>query len=96
MKCACGSTRWSVTDSRAFHTYIIRRRKCLKCGVRITTYEVSEEDYQRAKTRDIDRTVARLRRLAAEINLELGDDSEDHRAHTGVSVPEAAGTTGAA
>jgi len=40
MRCPyCGSTDSRVTDSRATGEGIRRRRECLSCGVRFTTYE---------------------------------------------------------
>jgi transcriptional repressor NrdR len=40
MRCAyCGHTDSKVTDSRVTETGIRRRRQCLSCGLRVTTYE---------------------------------------------------------
>lgn len=38
MLCACGG-KTGVIDTRAFSVYIRRRRKCLVCGERFSTYE---------------------------------------------------------
>jgi len=43
MKCpVCGKTDSKVIDSRPTDTEIRRRRQCLSCGRRFTTYEVHE------------------------------------------------------
>ena len=33
-----------VADSRRYKNMVMRRRKCLKCGKRFTTLEVTEKD----------------------------------------------------
>lgn len=38
MACPCGN-KTRVIDSRAFKAYVRRRRKCLACGARFSTYE---------------------------------------------------------
>jgi transcriptional repressor NrdR len=44
MKCQfCGCEESKVLDSRASDTAIRRRRECLKCGRRFTTYETIEK-----------------------------------------------------
>jgi len=40
----CGNTRLRVTDKRASPQGIRRRRECLKCGKRFTTYEKIERE----------------------------------------------------
>ena len=48
MKCdACGGTNLYVVDSRPANNGIgfKRRRECADCGKRITTYEVTQEEY---------------------------------------------------
>lgn len=44
--CSCGCAQYEVTDSRR-NTIIMRRRKCLNCGNRIITYEISKNDFER-------------------------------------------------
>ena len=43
----CGSDRLTVTDSRTYAKRIRRRRKCLNCGSRMTTYEISQTDFEK-------------------------------------------------
>jgi transcriptional regulator NrdR family protein len=40
---SCGSHGAKVTETRAQETYNRRRRECLACGHRTTSYEISEE-----------------------------------------------------
>ena len=40
----CGSMRNHVTDSRPSHKSVRRRRECLRCGSRFTTYELAGGD----------------------------------------------------
>lgn len=42
----CGSDKIAVNDSRKIHGVIRRRRKCLDCGKRTITCEISERDYE--------------------------------------------------
>ena len=39
----CGNDQFKVTDSRNVGQQIRRRRECLQCGERITTYETTRE-----------------------------------------------------
>lgn len=39
----CGSNQVSVSDSRPFGTYIRRRRICMECNKKHTTYEMQFE-----------------------------------------------------
>lgn len=44
MKCPeCGFEESKVIDSRPTENKVRRRRECIKCGVRFTTYEIIEE-----------------------------------------------------
>lgn len=44
MKCpVCGNTNSKVIDSRPTDSEIRRRRECLSCGRRFTTYEIHEQ-----------------------------------------------------
>jgi len=68
MNCpSCSSSDTAVIDSREAEggSAIRRRRKCLDCGVRFSTYEVLAESYEapRAAARD----QARVRVLLAEM-----------------------------
>lgn len=36
----CGSFNLTTSDSRPMDTYVRRRRKCLDCDNRVTTYEI--------------------------------------------------------
>lgn len=45
MKCPeCGFEESKVIDSRPTENRVRRRRECIKCGVRFTTYEIIEEN----------------------------------------------------
>lgn len=46
----CGAARTCVIDSRADSNglHVRRRRKCLKCRKRFTTYEVSVDEYEQS------------------------------------------------
>lgn len=53
MKCPyCGKTEFKVIDSRSKEEKIRRRRECLHCGRRFTTYEVVEEPLRLVVKRD--------------------------------------------
>ena len=43
----CGKEQLDVCDSRNFNGIRRRKKKCLACGHRITTYEISEYDYKK-------------------------------------------------
>ena len=44
MKCpACGCEESKVIDSRPTENKVRRRRECIQCGARFTTYEIIEE-----------------------------------------------------
>ena len=44
MKCpACGCEESKVIDSRPTENKVRRRRECIQCGTRFTTYEIIEE-----------------------------------------------------
>ncbi len=44
MKCPeCGCEESKVIDSRPTENKVRRRRECIKCGMRFTTYEIIEE-----------------------------------------------------
>lgn len=51
MECPiCGANNQSVVvDSRGMKAYIRRRRKCLKCGLLFTTYEVEADTIAEAR-----------------------------------------------
>lgn len=61
----CGAES-AVVDSRKEPTYVRRRRKCLNCGARWTTYEVSEESYH-ASLRYPARAIARVEQAQMEL-----------------------------
>jgi transcriptional regulator NrdR family protein len=42
----CGSLDLTVVDSRKSREYCRRRRKCLKCGFRQNTIEITLDDYE--------------------------------------------------
>ena len=53
LKCPyCGETEFKVIDSRSKEEKIRRRRECLHCGRRFTTYEVVEEPLRLVVKRD--------------------------------------------
>lgn len=41
----CGCAQFAVIDTRQ-KAIVRRRRSCLNCGNRITTYEISKEDFE--------------------------------------------------
>jgi transcriptional repressor NrdR len=99
MKCPyCGYTDTKVTDSREADDGIRRRRECLECGKRFTTYERvlaaplvvakkdgRREEFSREKVRSgIRRSCAKLPVSAAEIDS-LIDDVEAQLHATGLS-----------
>jgi transcriptional regulator NrdR family protein len=47
----CGSTNVSVVDSRPKENHIWRRRKCLECGEKYTTYEVDAKLFEKIKAK---------------------------------------------
>ena len=50
MKCPrCNAMGLAAADSRPYQGTIRRRRKCLNCGYRFTTFEIREEDYRKMK-----------------------------------------------
>lgn len=66
MKCKCGSRNHGVIDSRPCGEYIRRRRKCEECGLRWSTYEMSDEEVQVLHSRDSSRKLkALLKAIAA-------------------------------
>ncbi len=53
MKCPyCGYQETKVKDSRDFNVFVRRRRECIKCGKRFTTYERMELPVIYVKKRD--------------------------------------------
>lgn len=53
MQCPrCKAYGLSCTDSRPDGETIRRRRRCLNCGFRFTTYEISKEDYRNLKDKE--------------------------------------------
>lgn len=67
MKCPkCGSTSLSCIDSRPINETIRRRRKCMKCGQRFSTYEIRTEDYYGLKIIEtlLDDTLAFIEKIA--------------------------------
>ena len=50
MKCPkCNALGLAAADSRPYNGTIRRRRKCLNCGYRFSTFEIIEEDYRKMK-----------------------------------------------
>ena len=41
----CGSKKFETVDSRGNSCSIRRRKKCINCGERFTTYEIDENDF---------------------------------------------------
>lgn len=41
----CGSKKFETVDSRGNSCSIRRRKKCISCGERFTTYEIDENDF---------------------------------------------------
>lgn len=53
MQCPrCKAYGLSCKDSRPDGETIRRRRQCLNCGYRFTTYEISTEDYAKLKNNE--------------------------------------------
>lgn len=42
----CGGTNLRVIESRPAEFGYRRRRECMDCGNKVTTYEISEENYR--------------------------------------------------
>ena len=71
---ACGSRKSKVIDSRArsrtksktYFDYIRRRRKCLKCGHRVTTYETDRKIKNNTYTEN-ERILALVKKLLREL-----------------------------
>ena len=72
MKCPrCNSARFRIFDSRnssrfikiSFKNSFRRRRKCLDCGLRFTTYEVLEEELSSIEDR-LHALTKRIKRIA--------------------------------
>lgn len=50
MRCPmCNAYGLAIAASRPYEGTIRRRRKCLNCGYRFTTYEISEEEYRKVE-----------------------------------------------
>ena len=57
MKCPkCNAMGLSCADSRPYYETIRRRRRCLNCGYRFSTVEISIEDYHKLKENEADAT----------------------------------------
>lgn len=65
----CGD-RMAVIDSRASHKYRRRRTQCLTCHRRLTTTEITTEEYQRLLETEASAAMLR-KRLSAFINPDL-------------------------
>lgn len=53
MQCPkCNGYGLACSDSRPHNETIRRRRRCLNCGYRFTTYEISVEDYSKLKNNE--------------------------------------------
>lgn len=52
MKCEkCGGKVHVVETGQRQHVLVWRRRKCLECGHRFSTYEITVEEYENMKRR---------------------------------------------
>jgi transcriptional repressor NrdR len=101
MKCPyCGHDDTKVTDSREADDGIRRRRECLECGKRFTTYERVQaalvvvkkdgrrEEFSREKIRPgVTRACAKLPVSAGDINNLLDDVEAALHARGGLEVP---------
>lgn len=65
----CGSENMGVLDTRMTCGIIRRRRRCLDCGNRITTYEIHEEDFhdRRTKKEEFEMELEHIRGIAKSI-----------------------------
>ena len=74
MGCRCGAPLTGVLDSRPIEngSRIRRRRMCGACGHRFTTYEISQEEWDRLKAQD-----ARLQKIVSAV---LEAEAPDHGA----------------
>ena len=55
MQCPkCNAYGLACSDSRPYNETIRRRRRCLNCGYRFTTVEISVEDYHKLKGKEAD------------------------------------------
>lgn len=41
--CKCGASHWHTIETRATAGGIKRRKECVECGTRITTYEAERK-----------------------------------------------------
>lgn len=74
--CACGGDT-KVIDSRVYGPTGRRRRECLRCGLRWTTYEVRAESPVRmpsAQLTDILREIARVQAVCTALVQQLEAD----------------------
>jgi len=77
---ACRTTEHAVVDSRGLHRQVVkRRRKCLRCDTRFTTYE------SLMNLNELDATCRRLRVIATELQALL---AQINRAFPGVGAME--------
>ena len=71
----CGSEQVMVYDSRSRDHYIIRRRKCMDCDNRFTSYEILESDYR--YMRDFIRVVENMQQDVKALNNESSEVTAD-------------------
>lgn len=87
---ACGHSESFVIDSRRTNTSQRRRRECMQCSIRWTTYEVSEADYltspERIRAEAFLSFRARLDDFIGMMDLVDWDLSNNHN----ISVPQTA------
>lgn len=76
----CNSSGTVVKDSRPSeyrNTIVIKRRRlCLECKNRYTTYELSEEIIKITEAKNLPRTLGRVRLLLDEMSIMLKNETE--------------------
>lgn len=71
----CGDFHSIVTDSRGRIDSIRRRRQCLKCGQRFTTFETIED--RRSARRDLVLLIAEMEALLSAVKQVLARTDDD-------------------
>lgn len=70
---SCNSTRSAVVDSRDSDTGRRRRRSCLSCKERYTTWEMTEATVHSYELRDIDKALSKLQKASDNFYKIVGD-----------------------
>ena len=60
MKCPLCQKRTKTIETKAIHQKVRRRKECLSCGVRFSTYELLDTDYQDLIDKNLEVRLIRL------------------------------------